>query len=766
MADHEILWFGNFEFDLRTRRLTKHGYRVKLQPKSALLLSFLIERAGKVASRDDLKNVLWPNQLYVDFETGIKVAVKKLRDALGDNSDDPTFIQTIPGEGYRFIGLLLDRNRGNTPSPEIVVTEVDSGTRKLTADRWLWGAVVMMALVTATLALSVHSAASDLLFRGRDWVLIAAFENNSGDRLLDGSVEYALERELGRSDYVNVVPPDRVRDALTLMRQNPLSVLTSELARQVALRDGGVKAILTGQIRRAGNGRMIIVQIVDPATGRPVVTVEEEAEPTQITAAADALAGRIRQILGEHPQDTRVPEHLEKATTQSLPALQAFSRGYKAYYSGQSAAAAGFFEEAVHRDSSFALAHLYAAYAYSNLKREDLAGPHYRASVANPDGLTDRERLLIMGSYYDRLLHDPHRAIPEFEALLTEYPDDISALWNLLRVEEQIGSLPDAIRTREALIRMYPTATFRAYGDIYEVWCYYRRNEPNESKAAYYAQLLQERLHLSALNANDTTVYHFSLTIQTVSDLWFRNDVAGTAREVDRLTQAVLSSPAAKEDIFHVAMIDLVLGRLHAAKQLCEQVPDRISRTECDLRTAYLMDDYASASRLLLELRKIDPPYAGLGGDSLIAYWLHDTDAVRRWLPAAYAPFLIALKPGRSRAALEGLRKLPGLLPGVFGTNSEVPGPSYFNLWYHLTIALTLEQQHDLNGAISELEWDTRPAIVNVRQGWPWSKCRLELMRLYQEAGRAADARRVADEIRFYLSAADSDNPTLSKLRR
>lgn len=100
------LSFGSFEFEPRTGRLYKHGLRLRLQPKSAAVLECLLERPQEVVTREQLQRRLWPDGTHVDFGLGIKVAVKKLRDAVGDSADEPVYVQTVPGRGYRFIGTV------------------------------------------------------------------------------------------------------------------------------------------------------------------------------------------------------------------------------------------------------------------------------------------------------------------------------------------------------------------------------------------------------------------------------------------------------------------------------------------------------------------------------------------------------------------------------------------------------------------------------------------------------------------------------------
>src|SRR5712691_4204970 len=114
--DHRVrgrLRFGVFEVDLRAGELRKHGLRVRLQEQPFQILAMLLERSGEVVTREELQKKLWPGGTFVDFDEGLNTALKKLRYALGDSPDNPTFIETIPRRGYRFIAPVktLDESR-------------------------------------------------------------------------------------------------------------------------------------------------------------------------------------------------------------------------------------------------------------------------------------------------------------------------------------------------------------------------------------------------------------------------------------------------------------------------------------------------------------------------------------------------------------------------------------------------------------------------------------------------------------------------------
>src|SRR5271169_6737786 len=100
--------FGAFKVDLSSGRLEKHGVRVKLQEQPFQILAMLLERPGKVVTREELRNRLWPSDTFVDFDVGLNNAILRLRSALADSPEKPRFIETLPRRGYRFIAAVQD----------------------------------------------------------------------------------------------------------------------------------------------------------------------------------------------------------------------------------------------------------------------------------------------------------------------------------------------------------------------------------------------------------------------------------------------------------------------------------------------------------------------------------------------------------------------------------------------------------------------------------------------------------------------------------
>src|SRR6516162_8498305 len=98
-----IFRFGLFEADPASGELLKQGEQMRLQDQPFRMLVLLLERAGEVVTREELRDRLWPQQTFVEFDNGLNVAVKKVRDALGDDAENPRFVETVPRRGYRFI---------------------------------------------------------------------------------------------------------------------------------------------------------------------------------------------------------------------------------------------------------------------------------------------------------------------------------------------------------------------------------------------------------------------------------------------------------------------------------------------------------------------------------------------------------------------------------------------------------------------------------------------------------------------------------------
>ena len=140
-ASAQIVRFGVFEADLRSGELRKNGVRVPLQSQPFQVFVLLVEHSGELVTREELRQKVWPEDTFVDFEQALNTAIGKIRIALGDDADNPRFVETLPRRGYRFIGPV------DKPRLQTISTAAPKGRLEELTARWSWVGVGAAALV-------------------------------------------------------------------------------------------------------------------------------------------------------------------------------------------------------------------------------------------------------------------------------------------------------------------------------------------------------------------------------------------------------------------------------------------------------------------------------------------------------------------------------------------------------------------------------------------------------------------------------------------
>ena len=154
------LCFGNFIVDIKREELFKDGSRVKLPGKVYQTLVALLDRPGEVVSRDDLRVKLWPEGTHVNYDANVNTTVNKLRLALGDSPDKPIYVETIPRQGYSFVGQVsasaanLSARNGKERVGEVAAVEMGSGAESVVVSSAMgksstWFVAGVVALVLA-----------------------------------------------------------------------------------------------------------------------------------------------------------------------------------------------------------------------------------------------------------------------------------------------------------------------------------------------------------------------------------------------------------------------------------------------------------------------------------------------------------------------------------------------------------------------------------------------------------------------------------------
>ncbi len=379
VSTNETWRFGVYEVDTRRVQLRRNGAPVKLREQSFLILVYLLEHAGEIITREDLQRVLWPLDTFVDFEHSLNVAVKNLRDALGDSTDAPLFIETIPRRGYRFIAPVTtmgdrpaygeeiqngarsdltftdSQNIGNGnegierlpgdaeaaagppsqtgagPVHETIAAKAPEGGARALGRRWVLATVVLVVGGASVIWLWFRHQTKPLT--DVDTIVLADFDNKTGDGVFDDTLKQGLSVQLEQSPFLTLLSERRVNETLKLMGRPVDDRLTPEVTTEVCKRTGS-KAILTGSIVGLGSQYVIGLKALNCNTGDVLADAQEQAASKEaVLKALDAGAISLRRKLGESltsVQEFATP--LEEATTPSLEALEAYTLGLKTLY--------------------------------------------------------------------------------------------------------------------------------------------------------------------------------------------------------------------------------------------------------------------------------------------------------------------------------------------------------------------------------------------------------------------------------------------------
>jgi serine/threonine-protein kinase len=266
----------------------------------------------------------------------------------------------------------------------------------------------------------------------RERLLLADFGTRQVDSGLGGVLTEAFRIDLAQSPVVTLVSPVQVAEVLARMERPDTARLDPALAREIAVREG-IKAIVTGEIARAGPQYVLSAQVVAAKDGEALTAHRVTApDSTRLIAAVDRLSSELRASVGESLRSIDREPPLARVTTASLPALREYSAAVRAGdHEGNMEKAIAHLEQAVALDTGFAMAYRTLGMYAWNLAELDRVFDGYGAAMQRLDRLTDRERQFTLGDYYFLVSPDFPRAATAYEAILENYPNDREALNNL-----------------------------------------------------------------------------------------------------------------------------------------------------------------------------------------------------------------------------------------------------------------------------------------------------------------------------------------------
>jgi len=364
---HCIYRFAGFELIAAEGELRAGDSSVRLQEKPLLLLTALLDNPQELVTREQLRQRMWDSQTFVDYEQGINVAIKKLRDALGDSAEHPTFIQTVAKKGYRFLLPVEVTERALTVQPASEPQPIAERARARSGT-FPWS---RRGLVVAQLAAVV------LLALGL-WLVQVQAKKPRGSTQIHSLAVLPLRNlspEPGQDYFADGVTEELITD---LAQSLPLRVIsrtsamrykqTDEPLTQIA-RELGVEAIVEGGVTRSGNRVTVTVQLIDATEDRHLWARKYDRDVKDLLNVEAELSQEIASQVGGTLATERVPEAANSGPVD--PQVHELCLLGRYHWNKRTAAglakAADYYQQAINRDPKYAPAYAGLAAAYALL---------------------------------------------------------------------------------------------------------------------------------------------------------------------------------------------------------------------------------------------------------------------------------------------------------------------------------------------------------------------------------------------------------------
>jgi TolB-like protein/DNA-binding winged helix-turn-helix (wHTH) protein/Tfp pilus assembly protein PilF len=387
----KLVRFGVFEIDLEAAELRKQGRKLKLQDQPFQILLLLLEHRGGLVSRDELKHRLWPNDTFVDFDHSLNTAVMRLREVLGDSSESPRFIETVPKRGYRFIapidvitapiqeGQVRVHIEALTPGSGIAVAAAAGGlpedsTQAAGIERLKkqpgrseriikrTGIIVASAaLIVGIAAYSIHEVkASRAKSQRITSLVVLPLENVSGDKDQDYFADGMTDELIAHLAKIRSL---RIISRTTAMAYKDNRKPLSEIARNL-----NVDGVVEGTVLRAGNRVRITAELVQVSTDRQIWAESYESPVGDILT----LQGQVASAIVNQISVQLTPDDQQRLVSSPRPvnpeAYEDYLKG-RYYWNKRSdqgiSRAIEYFESATKKDPNYALGYAGLADCYS-----------------------------------------------------------------------------------------------------------------------------------------------------------------------------------------------------------------------------------------------------------------------------------------------------------------------------------------------------------------------------------------------------------------
>ncbi len=363
-----LLRFGAFEADVQAGELKKLGKRISLQEQPFRLLVMLLETPGQVVTREELRSKLWPTTI-VDFDHGLNKAISKIREALGDSSGHPRFVETVARRGYRFLAdVAVVRNGRDEAAPENPTSGAAAVLApSLTTYQKIWprnlarpllgvGMVLMLVAASSVAWVFFHSIYSPAAIHS---LAVLPLENISGDASQDYFAEGMTDELTARLAQISTL---RVISRTSAMTYKNVRKPLAEIARDLS-----VDAVVEGNVSRSGDRVRITAELIDAHNDKHIWSdsYDEDIRDTLLlqSRVSRAIARQIRAIVNPQEQLS-----LAKSKTVDPDAYEAYLKG-RYFWNKRTGeglkTAIGYFNRAITIDPGYAEAYSGLADAYA-----------------------------------------------------------------------------------------------------------------------------------------------------------------------------------------------------------------------------------------------------------------------------------------------------------------------------------------------------------------------------------------------------------------